>query len=372
VADIVVPKLNNNDTTYTLVDWLFSDGDEVPAGEAVVVVETSKAAEDLLCEQGGVLHRLVPVATECQPGQVIGRLFGSEQERQQFLSGLSAPAQPVEQPLIVTDGARDLARQHGIDDERLRTLGKTVIKSIDVERLVATDGGSGRMTLPISRAQQAVADVVTESHRTIPAAFALIKVDADAAVAAAREASERHGGLIGLPELLIKAVAGLYERFPAFFATFSGTELVVADAPRVGVTIDLGEGLSIPVLPDARTMSLPDLATALMDLRVKAIRGQFRERDFAGAAIAVSLNGGDGIVFATPIVFPGHTCMVSLGATMDELVLADGGPVRARTVVHVGVSYDHRAINGRDAARFLQDLRKGLECPTLLIEEGIP
>lgn len=375
MPDIVVPKLNNNDTTYTLVDWLFSDGQEVPAGEAVVVVETSKAAEDLVCAEGGVLHQLVAVANECQPGEVIGRLFASEQERQHFLAGLSTPPPSAQQtaPLVITDAARDLARRHGIDEERLRGLGLSVIKSADVERVVDTNGpgavdrGSDRRLLPLGRAQQAVAGVVSESHRAIPAAFVLSKVDADAALATAREASERYGGMIGLPELLIKAVAGLYGRFPAFFAGYTEDGLAVADAPRVGITIDVGRGLSIPVLPDASVMSLGELAGALMDLRAKAIRGEFREQDFAGAAIAVSLNNDGGTVFAVPIVFPGQTCMVSLGATMAELTLAADGSVRARSVVHLGISYDHRAINGRDAARFLQELGKTLESPAQLV-----
>jgi 2-oxoglutarate dehydrogenase E2 component (dihydrolipoamide succinyltransferase) len=378
VADIVVPKLNNNDTTYTVVDWLFSDGQEVPAGEAVVVVETSKAAEDLLCDEGGVLHRLAPVATECRPGDVIGRLFASEHDRQRFLSELAAAppsAPPPADDVVVTDAARELARRHGIDDDRLRRLGLRVIRSTDVERLVAesaADGGSQRRILPIGRAQQAVAGVVSESHRDIPAAFVLSKVEVDAALAVAAEVSERHGGMVGLPELLIAAIAGLYDDFPACFASFTGDAVAVVDAPRVGVTMDVGQGLAIPVLPDVRPMSLPDLAAALMDLRVKAVRGGFREHDFAGAAIVVTLNSDRGIVFATPIVFPGQTCMVSLGATMDELTLADDGSVRARRVAHVGLAYDHRAINGRDAARFLLRLRKALEAPARPLGPPVP
>jgi 2-oxoglutarate dehydrogenase E2 component (dihydrolipoamide succinyltransferase) len=376
VADVVVPKLNNNDTTYTVVEWLFPDGQDVPAGAAVVVVETSKAAEDLACDEGGVLQQLVAVGAECQPGEVIGRLFASERERQQFLTERSAAPQPPEQPapLVITDAARDLARRHGIDDERLRALGLSVIKSSDVERIVAAAqpvpaARSDRRTLPIPRGQQAVADVVSESHRTIPAAFTLTKVDADAALAAADEASQRFGQMIGLPELIIKATASLYDQFPAFFATFCGDALAVAPAPRVGVTIDVGEGLSIPVLPDVSAMTLGELASALMEIRMKAIRGGFREHDFAGATIVVSLNTDVGIVFATPIVFPGQTCMLSLGATMPELTQTDGGSVRVRMVAYVGVAYDHRAINGRDAARFLQELRKALESPARLVAE---
>ena len=74
MADVVVPKLNNNDSAYTLVAWLVGDGQTVRAGDAVAEVETSKTNVELVCESDGILHHLVGVEAECAPGAVVSKL----------------------------------------------------------------------------------------------------------------------------------------------------------------------------------------------------------------------------------------------------------------------------------------------------------
>lgn len=368
MPDIAVPKLNNNDDTYLLVDWLYDDGQEVRAGEPVAVVETSKAAADLVSEQGGVLHRLTGVREECRPGDVIGRLFASEEERLTFATAAAvAVTGPEPAELVITDAARALIAEHGIAEDALRATGRTVIRGADVAGLV-----SGRAAQPSTpdRAQRAVARVVSAAHREIPAAFTVVKVDVGAALALARRVAERTGGVVGLPDVLVAAVAGLRERFPVFHAEVRDGELVHGGRTGVGVTVDVGRGLNIPVVPATATGSVAGVAAAMMDLRVTAMRGAFQEGDFAGAGIVVSLSNDAGVLFTRPIIFPGHTCMLSLGGTCDELALDAGGSVRARQVAHVGITYDHRFVNGRDAVLFLQALTQVLESPEPLDPAG--
>src|SRR5258707_5393182 len=81
MPDITIPKLNPIDTSYTLVEWLFAEGAEVPADSAVAVVETSKAVTELVCAEGGILHRVAEPPTECEAGRIIGHLFASDAER---------------------------------------------------------------------------------------------------------------------------------------------------------------------------------------------------------------------------------------------------------------------------------------------------
>ena len=92
MPDITIPKLNTIDTSYTLVEWLFPEGAEVPPDSAVAVVETSKAAAELVCDEGGILHRIAEPPAECEAGAVIGRLFATDAER------LAAPQRPVRRP----------------------------------------------------------------------------------------------------------------------------------------------------------------------------------------------------------------------------------------------------------------------------------
>ncbi|MEU5784567.1 2-oxo acid dehydrogenase subunit E2 [Micromonospora lupini] len=401
MTDLVVPKLNNNDTTYVLLDWLAEDGEQVRSGEPIAEVETSKAAEELLSDGDGVLHRLVEVNQECAPGDVIGHVFDSEETRQRFLAAAVTPAVvplPDVSPggPVLTDSARELAAAHGLGDDELRGLGKSVVRRTDVERLLADRSAAPAATTEpvvvaaaaalaagdgpepddprpvhaLSRAQRAVAAVVTESHREVPAALAVIKVRADAALTVARDLTRATRTLVGLPELLVKAIGGLREDHPLLFASpGDGSSVRLAEAAHVGVTIDVGTGLFIPVVRDVEELTCAEIAETLMDFRSRAGGEGFRAGELAGGTIVVSLHTDPDVVLAGPIVFPGQTCVVAIGGTQDELALDTDGRVVTRRFVNLSAVYDHRVVNGREAVAFLQAVKAALESPDQLADE---
>ncbi|MEO3801716.1 2-oxo acid dehydrogenase subunit E2 [Nonomuraea sp. B1E8] len=388
MVEIRVPKLNSNDSAYVLVAWLAPDGAAVRAGEVVAEVETSKTVEELASEHDGVLTHLAPAGRDIAPGDPIARVTAPDAPAGPPSRHPPASAAPMAAPTgagtgdgpLVTAPAQALIDELGVDPERVRALPVKVVRRADVERLAAagphaiparraggpdgsepgpvtadrgtpvTGGGSLRA---LSGNQRAVGRTVSLSHRTVPAAFAAVKVDVGEAAAAARDLTRRLRMLVGLPDLLISAVARLHHDFPLFFATLvdEGTARV-PDAPHVGVTIDLGTGLYVPVIRDADTKSVTEIAGELGAYRRLAQRGGFREEQLAGGNIVVTLHHDAGIVMAVPIVFPGQACAVALTSPQPE-----GG----RTVAVVGLAYDHRLINGRDAVLFLQALRETLE-----------
>ncbi|MBI3688915.1 MAG: 2-oxo acid dehydrogenase subunit E2 [Actinobacteria bacterium] len=377
MADVVVPRLNTNDRTYVLLDWLVDDGAVIRRGDAVVVLETSKTAEELVCEGAGVLHHVVAVGGECRPGEVIGRVFAAESERQRFLAAAppsGAAAAAGQDGVVLTGPARALIEELGIPLERVRALGRSVVRREDVEQLATpvgpapapTDAVPGRVHL-LPRSQQGVAAVVTESHRTVPAAFTAVSVDVEQATDLARRLSRSTRCLVGLPELLVKALAGLRERFPLFFGTnYDGRSVRLVDGAHVGVTVDVGTGLFIPVVRDAQEMACTQLADVLMDFRERATSRTFRTADLTGATIVVSLQGEADVTVAVPLVPPDLVCAVSLGGVRRELILDDRGEVVPRQVTTIGVAYDHRVVNGRDALLFLRETKAALEAPTTL------
>jgi len=369
VFDITVPKLNTVDTTYTLIEWLFPEGATVPAGAAVAVVETSKAAEELVCDRGGVLHHLVEPPAECALGATIGHLFADGDERSAFAAAASVADAPVAGDLVITKAARDLMRRHAITDEQVRSLGRAVVKAADIEQLVPSAGTAPADTtawVP-ARSQRAVAEVVTRSHQTIPAAYSVMKVLVAPAQALLRHLGQRERVTLGLPELLVKCVALVRADFPLFFAEVQadGTAKPVASAD-VGVTMDLGTGLYIPVVRDAARSRLSTVARTLMQLRVKVLRGQLREADLTGGTITISLDDDADIVFTQPLILPSQVCMVTLGSPQEELYRDAEGRIETRSYVHLGLAYDHRLVNGRDAGLFLRALKESLERPDRL------
>ncbi|MGV9295807.1 2-oxo acid dehydrogenase subunit E2 [Amycolatopsis sp. NPDC003676] len=362
MREIRVPQLNSNDVTYTLLTWLAGDGAEVRAHQPIAEIETSKSVEVIESSHAGVLHHIVAEAADFAVDEAIAYHFDTAEERAARTAGGSAPA-ARSLDFVITNSARELVEKAGVPQHALAALGRKIIRRSDVAELLS-DGEAPAPPTRLSRAQRQIAEVVSLAHRTIPAAFTVVRVHLDAAEDLRQRLGER-GLAIGLPELVVKAIGEAHAAFPAFFATLTGEHtLSLSEAAHVGVTIDTGDGLYVPVVRDANSASLADIAARLMQLRVKAMRKSFQQRDFEGSTIAVSINtdADAEVVFAQPIVHPGHICMVSLGSPMSEVALSEG-ELRQRRFVHLGIAFDHRVVNGRDAVGFLKSIKNNLETP---------
>ncbi|MEU4831219.1 2-oxo acid dehydrogenase subunit E2 [Streptosporangium sp. NPDC023615] len=385
MAEIRVPKLNDNDTEYLVVAWLVGDGKAVAAGEAIAVLETSKAADELEAPEAGYLHHAAALDTWVAPGSLLARVTAEADPPPAPASGATPGATPVAvsdpdpgttpapvvEPVVepvVTDPARAAMAELGVSDAEVASLGLAVVRRTDVEALAARrtekaapeapESGTEAGTHRLSRVQRAVARAVTLSHDTIPAAYTAVRFDVGPLLERARGLTREVRRPVGLAELFVQAVAALHPAFPLFFSSLDGDRVRPADAPRVGVTFDMGEGLYVPVVHD--TSSLKAIADTLMRHRLAAVEGDFRERDLTGATIAVTLHTEADVVLAIPFVFPGTVCALAVTSPQREPAFAEDGTVTARTVACVGLAYDHRLINGRDAALFLAALRMEL------------
>ncbi|WP_449064508.1 2-oxo acid dehydrogenase subunit E2 [Planomonospora algeriensis] len=453
MADVLVPKLNNQDTEYLVVEWLVGDGEPVRAGEPVAVLETSKAADEI---EAAVSGRLVHVAAKdawVAPGAVLARVVsgnpaGSTGSPSPPPAGTAeAPAGTAEIPAapgagvtagsparasagspagdgppgtaaasLITDPARAAMEELGVPEKRVLALGLPLVRRADVERLAGTPApGKGENTgdvrapgeekdpgdasaseggnVPgparpggeedaagrheLSKVQRAVARAVTLSHRMVPAAYTVMRFDVGRALERAGALTREVRRPVGLPELFVQAVAGLHGRFPLLFASVedasgnafgsasgsapgpAGPVVRLSAAPCVGVTFDLGEGLYVPVVRE--TGSLREIAATLMRHRLAAASGGFREQDLTGANITVTLHTDADVVLAVPIVLPGTAAALAVTSPRPETVLAADGSVTVRTVADIGLAYDHRLVNGRDAALFLAALRQEIE-----------
>jgi 2-oxoglutarate dehydrogenase E2 component (dihydrolipoamide succinyltransferase) len=371
VYELSVPRLNSNDGSYVLTEWFYADGDLVPGGAEVALIETSKATQGIACEEGGILLRVAKEAHECRPGEVIARLFRDETERaavrpQTPAREAEAEAKSDAADLVITEPARRLIEQHGLDLSALSHLGRRMIGRADVQRLLDGQRGAEVTRYTPSREQRAVAETVSKAHRTIPAAHATVRVTVEGALKALREYGLREGITVRLPELVVRALAETFPRYPLFFATtHDDGEVSLAIEPRVGVTVDVGRGLTIPVVGAVDLASLRRIAEALTRFRVTALRGRFAETDLHGGNIAVSLPAGD-VIFAQPLIPPGHACTLSLGAIQVGATFTTDSRVTLEQFVYLGLAYDHRLINGRDAAMFLGDVKQLIENPQRL------
>jgi 2-oxoglutarate dehydrogenase E2 component (dihydrolipoamide succinyltransferase) len=428
MIEIRMPKLNNNDSAYVLLSWLVPGGRAVNAGDPLAEAETSKAVEELVATGSGLLEPVAVAGDECVPGQLIARLHAdaSGLRASEALSTASptaaAPAATISAATIsaaatsaaatsaaatsaaatstattstattstatgdpmVTAPAAALIAARGISEETVRGWGLTVVRSDDVDRLgtpaatgpaataIATEPDEGCVTTELSRVQRGVGNAVSRSHREIPAAFTVVEVDVTDAIAAARQLTMAHRTLIGLAELTVAAIAARRTADAGCFSALSsdGRSTELRPGAHVGVTFDLGTGLFAPVVHDADSISLVDLARRLTEHRLAALRGTFREADLQGANITLTLHTEPGVIFAMPIVFPGQACALSLASPRAVAVPVGEDGFRARHLVHVGVAYDHRIVNGSQVIALLRGVKDQLESAAFLAGGG--
>jgi 2-oxoglutarate dehydrogenase E2 component (dihydrolipoamide succinyltransferase) len=359
VAEVLIPVLNANDDEYVLTERLVPDGAQVQAGDAIAVVETSKAATELVCDEPGVLHWLAEVMSDCRPGQPVARIAAPGSAVPDRCEPDHASAQD-HSGTTITNAARDLMRKHGVSAAQVAESGKKLIRVAEVEAVLrqGTAAAAGGPALP--RHQLAVARAVSRSHATIPGAFLAVKAGAPW-VAAPDTSAQPTAVAPGIAELVIGSVAAMAGAFPVMFARVAeDLTLTSPESIDIGVTIDLGKGLTVPAISAADSKNVSDIAVALMTLRMQAMRRKLTSEDLGAPCIVVALQQEDGVVLSVPIVYPGNVCALSIGALAWEVVLGPAGQLVPRAYFQLGISYDHRVVNGRDAALFVSAIRDHL------------
>lgn len=380
MADVIVPQLNANDTHVVLVEWCVPDGAEVAADDVIAILETSKAAEDLLADEPGILLATVKAGAEIKPGTPIGTLCPDkatyDRLSARLLSAQGSPASAdtaadtTTDPTL-TDAARAVVERHGISAEQLRGLNRRTIRVADLAPLLPPEPGpesgppqaavAGVEELALDAQQVTVAQVVAESHRNIPDASVVMKTGADELLGALRRYEESEQVTVGIAAAVLAAVAALRARFPRVFASYRDGRVTLAAGAHVAVTTDVGTGLYLPVVTDADQRTVADIAERLMRFRISAVRRRFEVSELTGANIAITLHTDPGVVLAIPVIPPNVAAALSLCSVQEETVLDDDGGVRRRSYLNLAMTYDHRLINGRDAVLFLSELRDCLE-----------
>jgi len=282
--------------------------------------------------------------------------------------------------VIASPATRAHAGRHGVDlDEVARRTGRTAIAREDVDRHLAGTGAPAGPAAPsgadptrywavdhaahgpvraepMPRLAQVAAANLAAAHTVIPAVTHHDRADMRAVEALrARlkaEAGQRGVRLTALA-FHVRALARCLRDFPRFNASLSpdGGTLVLKDYVHVGIAVDTPHGLMVPVLRDADRKGLWAIAAEIAELAARAQARKLRGEEMGGASMTISNLGGLGGRAFTPIVNPPELAILGLTRTETVPVWEDGQWVPV-PMVPTDLTYDHRVINGADAARF--------------------
>lgn len=171
---------------------------------------------------------------------------------------------------------------------------------------------------------------------------------------------QREGfSLTYLPYVIAAAVASLREH-PEVNATFNETEVILHGAINLGVSVGFEDTLLVPVVRGADGLSLAGIARAVNDLASRARSRQLKADDLRGGTFTVNNSGTFGTLFSYSVINPGQAGILTMEAIVDRPVAANG-MIGIRPMMYLCFSFDHRALDGLQAARFLTSCRTGLQ-----------
>ena len=224
--------------------------------------------------------------------------------------------------------------------------------------------GAGDQVVPLTRVRRLIAENMTRSKATIPHAWQTQEADMSGVVAnraANKAAFQKQEGfsLTYLPYVMAAAASALREHSQVN-ATFNEAELIIHRDINLGVSVGLEDTLVVPVVRRADGLSLAGLARAINDVAMRARNKQLKADDLAGATFTVNNSGTFGTLFSYSVINPGQAGILTMEAIVDRPVAVDG-MIGIKPMMYLCFSFDHRVLDGLQAARFLTSCRKWLE-----------
>jgi len=237
--------------------------------------------------------------------------------------------------------------------------------------VAAAPAGLTDKRIPLSGMRRVIAERLLTSKTTIPHFYLNIEVDAAPLMklrADLNTAFEAAGGpKLTVNDFVLKAVIAAAVKVPAVNASFAGDAVIQYGSINLAVAVAVDDGLVTPVVRDAQTKSIYKVSEEVKDLAVRARSKKLKPDEYQGGTITVSNLGAYGIENFSAIINPPQALILSIGAIVKKPVVGPGDQIIAGQRMSIGLSADHRVVDGAIGAQYLAELRKFVECPALLL-----
>ena len=413
VEDVLIPDLSGA-TDVDVVEVLVKDGDTVAEGDSLIALETDKASMEVPAPKAGTVKAMkIKEGDQVNAGDLLMSLEVAASAAPVAAAApapapaasapapaASKPAAPAAQPAQAVDKAeleqknksvhagpavRAIAREFGVDlalvsgtgprnrilKEDVQAYVKASLKKLKEQPAAAVTGGSGIPAIPeidfsqfgeielekLSKIKKVTRDNMSRCWLNIPHVTQFDKADItdlEAFRAGMKEEAAREGIKLTPLPFMIKAIAMALKAHPKFNASLhaDGEHIVYKKYVNIGMAVDTPNGLMVPVIKDADKKSIYELSREAVELAGKAKDRKLKPNEMQGACFTISSLGGIGGTGFTPIVNAPEVAILGVSKA-DIEPRWNGKEFEPRKMLPLCLSYDHRAINGGDAGRFL-------------------
>lgn len=420
---ITMPALGESVSEGTVTRWLKNVGDSVAVDEALLEVSTDKVDTEIPSPVAGVLLAIdVPIDTTVAVGArlaligVSGAVPLSEPAVEIALSEVSEPnakialsevpaqvlptvavvATPISQPMdaYVTPLVRKLANDAGVNlatvtgtgvggrirREDIEALTKVVATPVATATVASTPSSARSVpsvavsplrgtTVTMSRLRKVIAARMVESLHVSAQLTTVVEVDVTK-IARLRDRAKttfetREGVKLSFLPFFAVSICEALKQHPVLNSSVEGDQITYHGTEHLGIAVDTERGLLVPVISNAGDLNMGGIARKISDLAARTRDNKVTPDELGGGTFTLTNTGSRGALFDTPIINQPQVAILGLGAVVKRPMVVrgeDGGEsIAIRSMVYLALSYDHRVVDGADAARFLVTLKERLE-----------
>ncbi len=419
---VTMPALGESVTEGTVTRWLKNVGDQVTVDEALLEVSTDKVDTEIPSPATGTLVSIdVAVDSTVPVGARLAVIGGSGAPAAPVVAApvtpppapvVSAPVTPPPAPVAaapvaaarvsnddayVTPIVRKFAAENNVDLSKVKGTGiggrirkEDVLAAAPVAAPAAQAFQSAPAaqspaasqsaapvavsplrgtTVTMSRLRKVIAERMLESLHVSAQLTTVIEVDVTA-IARLRDRAKasfeaREGTKLSFLPFFAVAVCEALKQHPVLNASVTGDQITYHGAEHLGIAVDTERGLLVPVIRDAGDLNMGGVARKIADVAARTRDNKISPDELGGGTFTITNTGSRGALFDTPIINQPQVAILGLGAVVKRPMVmkgTDGGEtIAVRSMVYLGLSYDHRIVDGADAARFLVTLKDRLE-----------
>ena len=429
-----MPALGESVTEGTVTRWLKNVGDKVTVDEALLEVSTDKVDTEIPSPVSGVILSIEVQVDSTVPVGARLATIGANGGATQVSAPVSTPAPvttpapvatPVATPVAptpvrnvaaptttsalntdayVTPIVRKLASELGVNLASVKGTGvggrirkedvqaaAKPVAATQVASVPTTSASTPKSTAPVvasplrgttvamSRLRKVIAARMVESLQVSAQLTTVVEVDVTK-IARLRDQAKgnfeaREGVKLSFLPFFAVAVCEALKQHPVVNASIDGENIVYHGAEHLGVAVDTERGLLVPVIHNAGDLNMGGIARRISDLAARTRDNKVTPDELGGGTFTLTNTGSRGALFDTPIINQPQVAILGLGSVVKRPMVvkgADGGETIAiRSMVYLALSYDHRIVDGADAARFLVTLKDRLEAGNFEAELGL-
>lgn len=371
MKEIKVPVLPESITEATVAAWHKKPGDYVELDDVIVEIETDKVVLEVPAEESGVLSEISAeegeTVSELQVLGLIDDEAGSEDTK---------PSETAE--MVDEKGKAESASQSNVSEESQaeELKAEEEVKEAPQVNAQATPeptapepisskpmGNRMEERVPMTRIRKTIANKLHSATQNTAMLTTFNEVDMSEILsmrASYKEAFEKKYSVkLGFMSFFVKAAVESLKKFPTVNAYIDGEDIVYHAYCDVSVAVSSDRGLVVPVLRDAHKMGMHDIEKGIVDFAVRAQDGTLGIEEMSGGTFTISNGGVFGSLMSTPILNSPQSAILGMHKTQERPVVVNGEIV-IRPMMYLALSYDHRIIDGAEAARFNNDLKENL------------